>query len=183
MVLIVLKTVFLHVRYIIGSIGVALAVLSVALLLPNKEVLWQVFSSSAVTLVVKLNLLLSLYGSLFTNYSFFSISSLVITAVLFGINVAFLAYYIRRRQQKAKNTSTHLASIGGLISAALGIGCAACGSIVLTAALGLFGSGGLILLLPLHGSEFGVLGIILLLWSINNLANRINDPLVCPLDL
>jgi hypothetical protein len=44
----------------------------------------------------------------------------------------------------------------------------------------LFGAGGLLALLPFHGAEFGVLGVILLGFSMQQLAKRINDPLVCP---
>ena len=101
-------------------------------------------------------------------------------AVLFGINIALLTYYIRRRQEKTGNTKASLASLGGIVSAGLGIGCAACGSVVLTSLLGMFGAGSLLLLLPLHGAEFGIVGLILLLVSIRYLIKRIQDPLVCP---
>jgi uncharacterized membrane protein len=66
-----------------------------------------------------------------------------------------------------------------MISAVFGIGCAACGSVILTAILGIAGTGALLTWLPLHGLEFGVVGIILLSFSIYYLAKRINDPLVC----
>ena len=179
MIIKVLGQVFKHVRYLVGASVVAFTVLSAAILLPNTNALIQVLSSATVSVVFKLNFLLSLYGSLLTNFTPVSALYLIITAILFGVNIGLLTYYIRRRQVKNGNTTAHLANLGGIISAVLGIGCAACGSIVLTAILSLFGAGSLILLLPFNGVEFGVLGIILLCFSSYYLMKRINDPLVC----
>lgn len=183
MVLSVLKRVFRHVRYIVGASGVAFMVLSAALLLPNYDTLVQVLFSGTARLSIKISFVLSLYGSLLTNFTVFSALYLILISILFGINIALLTFYIRRRQEKSHNTTAHLASVGGMISAVLGIGCAACGSVVLTAVLSLFGASGLLLLLPFHGVEFGVFGLILLLISIRYLIKRVNDPLVCPMKL
>lgn len=179
----VLKRVFRHVRYIVGATGVAFMVLSAALLLPNYTTLVQILFSGSVSFVSKVSFVLSLYASLLTNFTVFSALYLILVSVLFGINIALLTFYIRRRQERSHNTTAHLASIGGIISAVLGIGCAACGSVVLTAVLSLFGAGGLLLILPLHGIEFGIIGFILLLVSIRYLIKRINDPFVCPMKL
>jgi len=103
-----------------------------------------------------------------------------VVAILFGINISLLTFYIRKRQVASKNKKVHLTSLGGFASAVLGIGCAACGSIVLSALLSTFGAGTLIVMLPLHGLEFGLVGIILLLFSNRYLIKRIEDPLICP---
>lgn len=175
----VLGRVFRHVRYIMGAAGVAFTVLSAALLLPNADVILQVFSSGAVSLSLKFSFLFGLYGSLATNFTLFSGLYLVLVAVLFGINIGLLTFYIRRRQVKSRNTTAPLASLGGIVSAALGIGCAACGSVILTAVLSIFGAGGLLVFLPLHGIEFQFIGILMLCFSIYYLIKRINDPLIC----
>lgn len=180
MLLSVLGRVFRHVRYVMGAIGVAFAVFSAALLLPNLSTITQVVFSGSVGLGTKISFVASLYGSLFTNFTLLSGFIVFLTAVLFGVNIALLTYYIRRRQVKSHSTRAHLASLGGLVSAALGIGCAACGSVVLTAVLGLFGASGFLLLLPFHGAEFGFFGILLLCFSIYYLMRRIQDPVVCP---
>ncbi|MFT7644806.1 MAG: uncharacterized membrane protein YjfL (UPF0719 family) [Candidatus Paceibacteria bacterium] len=177
----VLRRVFRHVRYILGATGVAFTVLSAALLLPNLSIIIQVVFSGSVSFGTKISFVVSLYGSLFTNFTLLSAFFVVLTAVFFGINIALLTYYIRRRQIKNHNTTHHLSSIGGLLSAALGIGCVACGSVVLTSVFGLFGAGGLLLLLPFNGAEFGMLGILLLLFSIYYLIRKIQDPIVCPI--
>lgn len=175
----VLKQVFKHVRYSLVAVGVAFIVLSAALLLSNISVIIQVFSSSAVTLIEKFVFLLSLYGSLITNFTILTGLYLLIISALFGVNIALLTYYIRRRKINSKNSKAELTSIGGILSAVLGIGCAACGSVILTAILGIFGAGSLIILLPLKGMEFGILGLFLLGFSTVYLLKRINDPLIC----
>lgn len=176
----VLQRVFRHPRYVVGAVVVALSALSAALLLPNTQILLQVIRSGAVGWGDKVHFVLSMYGTLGSNFTLFSATLLIITVVLFGINIALLTFYIRRRQEASRGTVAHMASIGGVVSAVLGIGCAACGSVVLTSLLGLFGASGLLLLLPLHGVEFGIVGLVLLVVSIRYLIKRIEDPIICP---
>jgi hypothetical protein len=183
MVLNVLRRVFRHSRYIAVVIGVAVTVVTAALLLPNKTVIYQVVTSSSVGLSSKLSFVISLFGSLGSNFTVLSASYLVTVAVLFGLNIALLIFYIRRRQEVLPSKKAHLATVGGMMSAVLGIGCAACGSVVLTAVFGLVGAGGLLVWLPLHGLEFGIAGTLLLLISIRYLIKKINHPLVCPIKL
>jgi hypothetical protein len=104
----------------------------------------------------------SMYGALFTNFTLFSALSTLAIAYLFGVNSALLAYYIRRRQTEVSNTSGHSAGVLGMVSGIFGIGCAACGSVIIPSFLILVGAGGLLALLPFHGAEFGLLGVILL---------------------
>jgi hypothetical protein len=103
-------------------------------------------------------------------------------SVLFGVNIALFTYYIRRRQSLQSSTGVQVAGIAGLVSSLFGIGCAACGSVIVTGLLGLFGASSLLLLLPFHGAEFGLLGLGLFVISIHYLSLRVDDPLVCPLN-
>ncbi len=176
----VLKRVFRHLRYSMVVLGVAFVALSAALLLPNWNIAWQFVSSNGVGLFDKLFFLGSLYGSLYSNFSLLSGAYLVVIAMMFGINVALLTFYIRRRQEATQNAKFGLVGLGGTVASILGIGCATCGSIILTSVLSMLGIGGLLTLLPLHGLEFGIVGLVLLSFSIKYLINRINDPLVCP---
>lgn len=176
----VLRRVFRHGRYVLVAIGVALTAFSAALLLPHSKTLGQVWGSGTADLETKVSFFFSLYGTIESSFTTFSRSVLLLTVVLLGINMALLIFYIRRRQEASGGKTAQLASIGGVVSAVLGIGCAACGSVILTTILGLFGAGSLLLMLPFHGAEFGVLGIVLLLVSIGYLVKRINDPIVCP---
>ena len=176
----VLRRVFKSPRYSMLAFAVAFIVLSFSLLLPNKEAVWQVFSSEVVVTSTKFFFLGSLYGSLFTNFTLISGLYLVVVSVLFGINIALLTYYIRKRQVAMSDKKASLTSAAGIISAMFGVGCAACGSVILTSLFGIFGAGGLLLRLPFHGIEFGVLGLILIIFSTYYLIRRIRDPLVCP---
>ncbi|MBI1970963.1 hypothetical protein HYS47_04400 [Candidatus Woesearchaeota archaeon] len=108
---------------------------------------------------------------------------LVVIAILTGMVAAFLTYYFRRiqrnsRVETAATTSGGSSIQGGSISAGslgalLGIAapaCPACG-------IGLFsllGYSGLLAVLPFRGKELGVIGIILLLFSIVSISNKIN---------
>lgn len=181
MVSVVLRRVFGNFRYVQLAIIVAFVVLSAAILFPNREVVWQIFSSSVIPFGDKLAFLVSLYGALTTSFTAYSAIFTVSAAVLFGIDIALLVFYVRRRQAGFSGRSAEWNSLGGLISGVLGVGCAACGSVILTSIFGAFGAGGFLLLLPLHGAEFGLIGILFLLVSIYQLTKRINDPLVCSL--
>lgn len=178
----VLGRVFSNARYTQLAILVAFIVLSAAILLPNFDLLRQVFYTHSISVTGKLSFLGSIYASIFTNFSTPSAIFTAITAILFGINVALMVYYVRRRQSVLAGKTAEWSSVGGFVSGAMGIGCAACGSVILTSILTTFGAGGLLALLPLHGAEFGLLSMILLTVAIRQLAKRINDPLVCPLN-
>ena len=180
MLLSVLGRVFSQVRYIQIAILVAVPALSVAILLPNVSVILQVLRSPSVDIGSKLSFLGSMYGTFLTNFTLFSAFYTLVIVILFGVNSALLTYYIRRRQAAVSNTSGHAAGILGVVSAIFGVGCAACGSVIISSVLVLVGAGGLLALLPFHGAEFGVLGAVLLAVSVYQLSKRIDDPLVCP---
>lgn len=183
MLLNVLKRVFHYSRYRLVAAGTAFGVLCIGVSLSNFTILYQVLSSGSIGLGTKLSFIVGLFGSLATNFTIFSAIYLFCVAVLFGINVALLVFYIRRRQEVTRNSKLHVVSLGGIVSSILGIGCVACGSVVLTSVFAMFGAGGLVVLLPLHGLEFSFLGIIMLVISIVYLAKRVDDPMVCPVKL
>lgn len=177
----VLKTVFSKFRYLLIAVIVSLLVFSFAVWLPNFSLLSQVLHpDSAGTISEKANFVFSLYGSIGTNFSIVSASYTIAIAILFGINIALLAYYIRRARGGARNVgSSGAAGIGGLVSGIFGIGCAACGTFIFTSVLALFGATGLLVFLPFGGEEFGFIGVGLLVYSVYLLTKKINDPLVC----
>lgn len=181
MILDVFGRVFRNARYAQLAIVVAFIVLSAALLLPNTNLIAQIYNSDSLSVVGKMSFILDIYGSIFTNFTTLSAFTTITTSVLFGINISLLLYYIRRRQSAATGRSAEWSSLGGIISGVFGVGCAACGSVVLSTLLTTFGAGGLIALLPFHGAEFGILGLLLLSASIWYLTKRINDPLICPI--
>jgi len=156
-------------------------VLSVAILFPNTQIILQIASSSTIPLLAKLQFIGSLYGLLFSNFTVVAAVNTVVISILLGINITLLMYYIRRRQKGAVRKTGSGYGLAGAVAGLFGVGCAACGSVILTAFFTWFGLGGLLILLPLHGAEFGLLAILLLAFSIHRLCKRINDPLVCPI--
>ena len=108
---------------------------------------------------------------------------LIIIAILTGIVAAFLTYYFRgmRKNNRAAvatpipvGSSIQGGTIGaGSLGTLLGIVAPACPS----CGIGLFsllGYSGLLAVLPFKGKELGIIGIILLLFSIVSISNKIN---------
>jgi hypothetical protein len=170
--------IFRNVRYILLSSGIALVVFALAVLIPNASLLAQIIPDLSISLVVKMNLVFSLFGAIQTNFTILSASYTIAIAVLFGINISLFVYYVRN-QRTGVTKINGAAGIGGLVSGIFGIGCAACGTFILTWFLGLIGAASLVAFLPLGGEEFGILGVILLIVSIRMVTKKITDPQTC----
>ena len=174
-----LKQVFGHIRYLVIAGIVSFSILVLSAWLPNLRLVWQITISSTASVVDKFSILTGLIGSIQTNFTVFAASYTIAIALLFGINVAMVVYYFKQRKQFFRQSGA-AASFGGLVSGMFGIGCAACGTLVLGPLLSLVGAGGLIAILPFGGQEFGILGIGVLGFSIFLTAKKIQDPLTCP---
>ena len=173
-----LYKVFCRPVYIILSVGVTLTVFTFAVLLPNFLLLSQILPSQNIGFGNKVSLIFSLFESIQTNFTAVSATYTILIAILFGMNVSLLAYSIRKQKAAVKTTNSG-AGIGGLVSGIFGIGCASCGTFILAWALGLVSAAGIISFLPLGGEEFGILGVILLVYSVVITANKIGVPQVC----
>lgn len=155
-------------------------VLSVAIMLPHVGLIRTLWQYESVSVVEILLLIANLYGSLGTNFTILSASYTVIIALLFGMQVTLLTYYLKAIRNKTTNlTSVGASGIGGLISGFLGIGCAACGTFLFTSVLALSGAGGVIAYLPFNGGEFGLLGVVLLTYANYVVLKKITAPFVC----
>lgn len=169
-------------RYVLLFLGVFILSLSLVLLLPQFNLVSKVLISSDITVFEKFNLISLLYGAIVTNFTWFSASYTLTLLTLFSMNVTLLVFYIRRVQKQLIGSKRqHLSGLAGSVSGVLGIGCAACGSVILTGFATSIGAAGFLLLLPLRGGEFALIGILLLFISIKYLVKKINDPLVCPI--
>jgi len=163
-------------NYCLLSVAASVVVFALATWLPNMRLLWAVWSDSSVAFVDKIILPMRLLGSISTNFTTISASYTILIALLAGINVSLAIYLVRTRVLDGGGV---LASLSGLGSGALGVGCAACGSLVLTSLIGTATGVGLLALLPLKGAEFGIMGVALLGYSTYLLAKQIRKPLVC----
>lgn len=130
--------------------------------LPNIRLAELVLFEGDMDILKKLSFLFLsplMFGS---NFTFISALIAVLISVLFGINVAMLAYHFNFRYGGA--------GIAGMVSGLFGVGCFSCGSVLLP----LFGLSGAALVLPFHGQEFNVVAIALLLVSIYLTSNKIS---------
>jgi hypothetical protein len=184
MVAVGLRQVFAKGSYILLAAATGLTVFILATWLPNLGLVWQIAASASVPLADKARVLTALIGSIGTNFTVFSALSTIAVALLFGANVAMITYYYRSRRRIVRQTGQAgaVASLGGLASGLFGVGCAACGTFVLSPALSFIGASGLIALLPFGGEEFGALGVGLLGFSLVLTARRIGEPVARPLD-
>lgn len=173
-----LKKVFSKPRYITIAVLVTVIVFVFVVWFPNLRLIKEIIFNSGVSSISKISFLFSLFGSIKTNFSVISSIIAIIIAIMFGLNISLITYYIKTRQVIKSKSGTHL-SIGGLISGILGIGCASCGTFLLTPILSLFGASGFLTFLPFGGEEFGLIGIGLLLYSSYVTLKKIPEPLVC----
>lgn len=178
----VLAEIFSDIRYVVIATPIALIVLAFAVWLPNWRLLHSVLVSHDVPALDATKVAFGLFGSLGTNFTMVSVTYTIMIAILFGINIAMLVYYVKKRKALFRGRDS-AAGMGGLVAGIFGIGCAACGTFLLSVILTFLGAGGLIALLPLGGEEFGILGVLLLLYSVYWIAKKIEEPQICSVDV
>lgn len=175
----ILGNVFRRPRYVVIALVVAWMVFSGAVWWSNVALIWSFAQSSSVSDLI--TLLYNLYWSIGTNFTLVAATYTSLIALLFGMQVALLTYYVRQiRTQSDRLRGVGATSAGGFISGALGIGCAACGTFILSSTLALFGAAGVVSFLPFGGEEFGFIGVALLGYSIYATLKRLRAPFVCP---
>ena len=163
-------------KYLVVAIAVSLIVIAFAAWLPNLHLITRTMTSSTMTLWQKTNLLTGLLGSLQTNFTPLSRAITFVSAGLAGVQVSLLIYYLK---QTARIQQSMGMSAVGVTASMLGVGCASCGSVVLTSLIGFGASTAVLGFLPFRGQAFGLLGIAILLFAIHITIKKINDPLVC----
>lgn len=180
MILQTLKLVFGDRRFVLLAATTAIVIFVFATWLPNLGLVWQITVSRSVPLADKARILTALVVSIGTNFTIFSALTTVAVAVLFGANVAVTAYHFRaRRQLVSAGQAGAATSFGGLASGLFGVGCAACGTFVLSPIFSFIGASSLVALLPFGGQEFGVLGVGLLSLSLVLTARTIGRAATC----
>jgi len=172
------KEVFGNLAYIMVAVVTGIVVLSFLILLPNLELLSRIAVSSSATFIDLLLLTGMLITSFTVGFSILSIFYVVTISLLFGINVAMVLFYIKT-SKKLPRTKETVVGTSGMVGGVLGAGCVACGGIILSPLISLLGVGTVVALLPFNGSEFGIFGIIALLFSISIISKRIQKMNTC----
>lgn len=163
-------------RYVILAVFVAMGIFLFSIWLPNLHFVQNVLFSQYFTASQKIAILLSSLGAYQTNFTVFGRIATLLIAVLFGINVSLVAFYFRQRFVLQKSAGM---SLGGIVSGILGVGCASCGSVILSSILGVTTTTAFVTWLPLRGKEFSLIGIAMLTVSVIVTARKIKEPLVC----
>jgi len=103
-------------------------------------------------------------------------TSFILTVLLSGISMSLGIYYMRRTVFSYKTSGMGAL---GIFAAFIGIGCGACGSVLLSTIIGVGASTYISAFLPLHGIEFGILGNGVLVITIAFISKKIVFPPVC----
>lgn len=177
----IIQNVFSKPKYTTLAITVAISVFAFAVWLPNWRLIVTVFTSPSINFVEAISVIFGLFASIGTNFTALSATYTTAIAVLFGVNVALLAYYVSKKKGSLRGGGGAL-GVGGLISGIFGIGCAACGTFILTSLLALVGAGGIVALLPLGGEEFGILGVLLIGYATYWTIKKIDEPEICEIN-
>lgn len=153
-----------------------LTVLLFIIWLPNLHFLFSLLQNRTVSFLNWLKIVFTSFQSLQFSIPLLDAISGVIIALLFGMQISGTIYLLRERLQSHRTMG-----IGGfgLIIGMVGIGCSACGSVLLTSLIGLGTATFFLQRLPFHGSELSFLGILFLCISIALTAKQIGSPPTC----
>lgn len=173
-----LQKVFRKPSYILLALITGVVMFTFATWLPNIRLIATIVGSPDVSFLQKLEIPISLLGSITTNFTLLSATYTIAIAILVGVNMAMVIYFLRRKISEVKQAGIATGFLG-VISGVLGVGCAACGSFLLTSGLTFVGASSVLAYLPLAGGEFGILGVLLLSFSIYLTAKKIQNPAVC----
>ncbi len=154
-----------------------LAFISLLLLVQNGKSALAIYGFDALPLGKRITLG---FATLFDITSTFTTSTLILATLgsfLGGINLSLAYTYMRLRGEVILKSGLYSGT--GLFLAFLGIGCAACGTALLSVILGFFGFSAMLNVLPYQGQEIGYIGLIILVIATYVLAQKVETPNVC----
>lgn len=168
--------VFRRPGFVLLAAIVAAAFLVFTIWLPNLSFIAGTITGSQFSTAQKAGILWASLAAINTNFTPLSRTTTIALALLLGVDMALLTFYLRTRARLDRAAGM---GIGGVIAGLFGVGCASCGTVIASAFLGAGATAGYLNLLPLQGQEFGILGVGLLLWGIVITAKKIQRPLTC----
>lgn len=173
------KIVFIRPWYILLAIFVSTGMVAIGSLLPNKNLISYFFTNDYFSWIARFKIVWNLFWTFGVNVTVTGKIISVIISLVAGISVALLVFFIKRRVRFSLAGGT---SLLGIILSFVGVGCASCGSLLLTTAIGLSASTAFLGFLPLNGLEVGIISLALLVWSIFSVSKKIQNPLLCKLN-
>lgn len=143
----------------------------------NLLVSLQIFSVPFLSEAEKLNLF---FSSIFDLSSLKSIDMLFLVVLfIISLSLLFILFYVLYNESKKISKKKSLLGMIGVFFSVLGFSCLSCGIGLLASILSLFGLSSLSLYFPLHGLEFGFIGIIMINITNYLLLKKIKNPFVC----
>lgn len=161
-------------RVFILSTVLFILILLVAL---NGKNALEVLSFTSLSFVQKISLSLQTLFQLGNTFTLPALLLSVLGSLLGGINLSLAYTYMRLRGEIILRSGLY--SGIGLLMAFLGVGCAACGTALLSVLLGFFGFSTMLSVFPYQGEELGYIGIIILLIATYTLSRKVVSPAVC----
>lgn len=128
----------------------------------------------------KIVFLFSLITTLGSSFTPFSLIATLVLVFLFGLNITLVVMYIRERRTSGMKLIFGK-GLAGFVAGIFGVGCSACGTALIGPLFAALGISGVLAALPLHGQEFTLLGILVLLFSIWSLVKKM-DVVVCEIE-
>ncbi len=156
--------------------GSTLFFLLTILLVEKSETLLSI-SKLSFSWVEKTTLIFSYLFDIGSSFTLGSLILVILGSVLSGINLAFAYTYFTTRAKVLMKTNLY--SGIGLFFALLGVGCAACGTALLSTLLGLVGFSSILGFLPYQGLEVGYIGLAILMLATISLAKKVIAPNIC----
>src|SRR3989338_1258016 len=136
MIIQALQKVFAKPLFVLLALIASLAAFAFAVWLPNLRLLFLIWTDASVSLGDKLALPISLLASIATNFTLLSASYTIAIAVLAGVNAALI---VRLIQMRGVFGSGAAVGASGIFTVSISLGCAACGSLILTSLIGTVG--------------------------------------------
>ncbi len=168
--------VFQRPRFFVYAVIAAIAAWGLITVVMQFRFWAEIIGFDALTLAGRLRILVTSIGIWGSGLTASARVSAILIILLTGVNMAFFIYFLQHRI-----ATLRASSLGwwGMAVSLFGVGCASCGSAILTTLLGFGTATAVVAALPFHGTEFTVLGIISIAASIVVLARKIANPGIC----
>lgn len=159
------------------AVMAAVAVFLFQVWLPNLGLIWSVVTSETMSPSDKAGFLWDSLGAIRTNFTVLGAWLAAAVSLLFGLNAAVTVHYVRRRLALG---GTAGAGVAGLVVAVVGVGCSACGAVVLSFLIGTTATASFVGLLPLRGQELNLVSVAVLAATLVVAIRKLTEPVVCP---
>lgn len=174
-----LRIVFQNPWYVFVASLIGVAVASTTLLWHNFPLLMRVWTDDATSGWYTVTLGWNLLRGAVTSVGWVTVLLVCVLSVLLGMVFSMTVYAWREKRIRGSWGQLSAATGGGVFAALLGIGCAVCGPLLLASIVTLVGATGFLLILPLHGLEFGFVAIFLLLYALYTVSKVVVSTNTC----